>query len=96
MNVGIQGLVVDVFKVVLVCFDVVLEWGGYVSCIVFQVYDEVFVEVFEDEREVLWILIVDVMRGVVELWVFLEVNFIFGVIWVAVKGQVGDCARCCY
>ena len=86
MNAGIQGLAADIFKVALVRVDAALEDGGYASRLVLQVHDEVLVEVPEAEREAVGPLVIDLMRGAVDLDVPLEVNVAWGTTWADAKG----------
>ncbi len=86
MNAGIQGLAADIFKVALVRIDEALEAGGYRSELVFQVHDEVIVEVPADEHDVVGDLVIGLMNGAAELDVPLEVNVAWGATWAAAKG----------
>jgi len=86
MNAGIQGLAADIFKVALVRVDAALEEGGYASRLVLQVHDEVLVEVPDGERDAVGPLVVDLMRGAVDLDVPLEVNVAWGTTWADAKG----------
>jgi DNA polymerase-1 len=86
MNAGIQGLAADIFKVALVRVDEALEAGGHASRLILQVHDEVLVEVADGERDAVGPLVIDLMRGAVELDVPLEVNVAWGSTWAAAKG----------
>ena len=86
MNAGIQGLAADIFKVALVRIDAALAEAGLASRLVLQVHDEVLVEVPEGEHDRVGPLVVDLMRGAVELNVPLEVNMAWGRTWADAKG----------
>ena len=86
MNAGIQGLAADVFKVALVRLDGELEARGATSRLVLQVHDEVLVELAPDERDEVTALVVDTMRGAVDLDVPLEVHLASGHSWADAKG----------
>ncbi len=86
MNVGIQGLAADIFKVALVAIDAALVAGEYDSRIVLQVHDEVIVEVPEDEHDEVGDLVVRLMRDAARLDVPLEVNVSWGDTWASAKG----------
>jgi DNA polymerase-1 len=74
MNAGIQGLAADIFKVVLVRIDEILESDGHEAELVLQVHDEVIVEVPTAERNEVGDKIVQIMRDAADLDVPLEVN----------------------
>ena len=89
MNAGIQGLAADLFKVALVRLDRAFEERELVSRLVLQVHDEVLVEVPEDERDAVGVLVPEVMGGVAaaaDLVVPLEVSASWGSTWADAKG----------
>ena len=86
MNSGIQGLAADIFKVALVRIDQAFDDAALASHVVLQVHDEVLVEVPDNEVDRVGTLVVDLMRGAVELDVPLEVNVAWGRTWADAKG----------
>jgi DNA polymerase-1 len=85
MNAGIQGLAADIFKVALVRLDAALAKGGCRSRLVLQVHDEILVETFIEEAEVVSALTEDVMKNAAELSVPLAVHVARGNSWAAAK-----------
>jgi DNA polymerase-1 len=86
MNAGIQGLAADLFKVALVRLDARLRDDGSTSRLILQVHDEVIVEVPPAEHDAVAALTEEVLTGVAELRVPLEVDLAFGPSWAEAKG----------
>ncbi|HZA00622.1 MAG TPA: DNA polymerase I [Acidimicrobiales bacterium] len=86
MNAGIQGLAADIFKVALVRLTAALEEREMASRLILQVHDEVLLEVPPAEHDRAADVVVDAMRGAVDLSVPLEVNLAFGASWADAKG----------
>ena len=86
MNAGIQGLAADLFKVALVRLDDRLRKDSLASRLILQVHDEVILEVPPDERDPVADLTTDVLVGVADLRVPLEVDLAFGPSWAEAKG----------
>jgi DNA polymerase-1 len=86
MNAGIQGLAADLFKVALVRLDARLRDEASDSRLILQVHDEVILEVPPDDRDEVAALTEEVLVGVADLRVPLEVDLAFGPSWAEAKG----------
>jgi len=84
-NAGIQGLAADIFKVALVNLDSALDDHGFRSRLILQVHDEVIIELWPEEHEVVTGLTVETMTTAFDLRVPLAVNLSFGDSWAAAK-----------
>jgi DNA polymerase-1 len=86
MNAGIQGLAADLFKVALVRLDARLHDDAPTSRLILQVHDEVILEVPPEDHDEVAALTEEVLVGVAELRVPLEVDLGFGPSWAEAKG----------
>ena len=85
MNVGIQGLAADIFKLALVRLDRDLEAKGLASRLVLQVHDEVIVEMAPEEEDDVRRLTESALTGAAELKVPLTISVATGASWAAAK-----------
>ncbi len=85
MNHPMQGTAADIMKLAMIEVDRRLRADGHVSRMVLQVHDELVFEASPDEVEQLSAMVREVMSGVAELAVPLEVSVAFGANWAVAK-----------
>jgi len=84
-NAPVQGSAADVFKLAMIEVDRAFAERGLTGRMILTVHDELVFEVPEAEREETEALVREVMEGVVELKVPLEVGIGFGPNWAEAK-----------
>lgn len=85
MNSPIQGTAADIMKLAMTAVDRELRSRGMRSRVVLQVHDELLVETWKDELDVVQTLLVEKMRGAAQLRVTLEVEAHSGATWFDAK-----------
>ncbi|MCC8060201.1 MAG: DNA polymerase I [Clostridiales bacterium] len=85
MNSPIQGTAADIMKLAMTAVDRELRSRGMRSRVVLQVHDELLVETWKDELDVVQTLLVEKMRGAAQLRVALEVEAHSGATWFDAK-----------
>ncbi|MDP4090399.1 MAG: DNA polymerase I [Bacillota bacterium] len=85
MNAPIQGSAADIIKLAMVKVYNKLEEGGFKSSLILQVHDELILNVYRDEEEVVRELVRQGMEEVMELSVPLEVDINIGETWYDAK-----------
>ena len=86
MNVGIQGLAADIFKIALVRISDAFESAKLKSRVILQVHDEVIIEAVESEKSVVEEIVLTQMKQAASLMVPLEVHSAWGASWASAKG----------
>jgi DNA polymerase-1 len=84
-NAPVQGSAADIFKLAMIELDAALEARGSGSRMLLTVHDELVLEVPIDEREETEQVVREVMEGVCQLRVPLEVAVGFGPTWADAK-----------
>ena len=85
MNSPIQGTAADVMKIAMIGVDQELEKRGLRSRIVLQVHDELLIETWKEETQIVKEILEDKMKHAAELKVALEVEAKEGDSWFAAK-----------
>ena len=85
MNAPIQGSAADIIKVAMINVDKALEDNNLKSKLLVQVHDELVLEVFNGEEEIVQKIVKECMENAVKLSVPLEVSDSFGNNWWEVK-----------
>ncbi|MCD8224809.1 MAG: DNA polymerase I [Clostridiales bacterium] len=85
MNSPIQGTAADIMKLAMTAVDRELRSRGMRSRVVLQVHDELLVETWKDELDVVQTLLVEKMCGAAQLRVTLEVEAHSGATWFDAK-----------
>lgn len=85
MNAPIQGSAADVIKLAMVKVYSELKKRNLKSTLILQVHDELILNVYKDEIDIVEKLVKDEMEGVVELSVPLEVDVNIGKTWYEAK-----------
>lgn len=85
MNSPIQGTAADIMKIAMIGVDQELERRGLRSRIVLQVHDELLIETWKEETQVVKEILEDKMKHAAHLKVALEVEAKEGDSWFAAK-----------
>ncbi len=85
MNAPIQGSAADIIKIAMIKIDEALEEKKLKSHLLLQVHDELILEVYKGEEEIVQELVIDLMQNCVKLDVPLMVEYSFGNNWYEVK-----------
>ena len=85
MNSPIQGTAADIMKIAMVRLFYSMREKGLKSKLILQVHDEVLVEAFHDEVEIVKELILLAMEGAANLSVKLEIDMHTGADWYDAK-----------
>lgn len=85
MNSPIQGTAADVMKIAMIGVDQELAKRGLRSRIVLQVHDELLIETWKEEAQIVKEILEDKMKHAVDLKVALEVEAKEGDSWFAAK-----------
>lgn len=85
MNAPIQGTAADLIKMAMVKVNDGLHKRKAKSKLILQVHDELLLEVFEDEKEWVSEMVINVMTNIYPMKVKLEVSSSFGDTWYEVK-----------
>jgi DNA polymerase-1 len=85
MNHPMQGTAADIMKLAMIEVDRRMRTEGYDSRMVLQVHDELVFEVSPPESDALSAMVSEVMAGVAELAVPLEVSVNSGPDWASAK-----------
>ncbi|ERI90952.1 DNA-directed DNA polymerase [Clostridiales bacterium oral taxon 876 str. F0540] len=85
MNTPIQGSAADIIKLAMVNVYRELKQKGLKSTLILQVHDELILNVYKEEREVVEALVKKEMEQVLELKVPLEVDINIGNTWYEAK-----------
>ncbi len=85
MNSPIQGTAADIIKIAMIRVNQRLKEENYKSKLILQVHDELLVETYKDEVEVVSGIIVEEMQGAAELSVVLEAEVKEGKNWFEAK-----------
>ena len=85
MNSPIQGTAADIMKIAMIAVDKELRARNLKSRIVLQVHDELLVETYLEEKEIVTGILEDKMKHAAELKVTLEVEAHDGATWFDAK-----------
>lgn len=85
MNTPIQGTAADIMKLAMIEVRRRMKMGGYKSRVLLQVHDELVVEVVNEEKESLKMLLKEAMESVAELRVPLIADVHEGTNWAEAK-----------
>lgn len=85
MNTPIQGSAADIIKLAMVLVSKELEDRGLKSYVILQVHDELILNVYKDEKEVVSSILKEKMENAIELDVPLEVDIHEGNSWYEAK-----------
>ena len=85
MNAPIQGSAADIIKLAMVRVYEQLKNKGLKSKLILQVHDEVILNVYKDELEIVEDLVKEAMEGALKLSVPLEIDMHFGKDWYDAK-----------
>lgn len=82
MNSPIQGTAADIMKIAMITVDRRLRENGLKSKIVLQVHDELLLEVYKDEKDIVQNIVEDSMMNAAHLKVRLEIGISSGENWL--------------
>lgn len=85
MNSPIQGTAADIMKIAMIAVDKELRGRGLKSRIVLQVHDELLIETWKEEIQLVKEILEDKMKNAAHLKVSLEVEASEGDSWFAAK-----------
>ena len=82
MNSPIQGTAADIMKIAMITVDKKLREQGLKSRIVLQVHDELLLEVYENEIDIVKEIVVSSMSNAADMKVKLEIGIETGKNWL--------------
>lgn len=82
MNSPIQGTAADIMKIAMITVDRRLRENGLKSKIVLQVHDELLLEVYKEEKDIVQNIVEDSMMNAAHLKVRLEIGISSGENWL--------------
>ena len=85
MNAPIQGTAADLIKIAMIKIDKALEENNLKSKMILQIHDELLFKVPNEEKEIVYNLVKDIMEHALNLDVKLEVDGGFGRSWYEAK-----------
>ena len=85
MNMPIQGTAADIIKIAMINVDKELKKQNLKSKLILQVHDELLIETYEDEKEVVRNILKNCMENVINLSVPLKVDINEGKNWYEAK-----------
>jgi DNA polymerase-1 len=85
INTPIQGTAADIIKLAMIRVHVALKASGLKSRLLLQVHDELVLEVCENEKERVGLLVKEIMENSVKLSVPLVADVAFGRNWAETK-----------
>ena len=85
MNMPIQGTAADIIKIAMINVDKELKKKKLKSKLILQVHDELLIETYEDEKEVVRNILKNCMENVINLSVPLKVDINEGKNWYEAK-----------
>ena len=81
MNTPVQGTAADIIKLAMVKVHQALKEGGYAAKLILQVHDELIVEAWESEKELVKEILITGMESVMQLSVPLKAELSTGGNW---------------
>lgn len=85
MNAPIQGTAADIMKIAMIRVFDAMEQADLKSKLLLQVHDELLIEVYEDEIEIVKDILTEHMKGAAKLAVDLEIDVHTGKNWYEAK-----------
>ena len=85
MNSPIQGTAADIMKIAMIRVFDAMQKAKLKSRILLQVHDELLIEVYEDEIDVMKQILTEHMKGAAQLAVELEIDVHTGNNWYEAK-----------
>lgn len=85
INAPIQGTAADMIKMAMIKISKAFKEKNIKSKMVLQIHDELIFKVYEEEKEIVFNLVKDIMENVVSLDVKLEVDGGYGIDWYSAK-----------
>jgi len=85
MNTPIQGSAADIIKIAMIKVYNAIKENGLKSKLILQVHDELIINTYEDEKEIVKKLLVENMEAAFEMAVKLKAELNFGANWYELK-----------
>jgi DNA polymerase-1 len=85
MNAPIQGTAADIIKIAMIKVHKALKDEGLDAKLILQVHDELIINTYEDEKDIVEKLLVENMEAAFEMAVKLKAELNFGANWYELK-----------
>jgi DNA polymerase-1 len=85
MNTPIQGSAADIIKIAMIKVYNAIKESGLKSKLILQVHDELIINTYEDEKDIVEKLLVENMEAAFEMAVKLKAELNFGANWYELK-----------